>query len=270
MTESQKAQRPAGTGRSGQTEQQAPANNRLVALWRLVGAATRTPDLSRGDVAVLWAILDRIGTDGTAWPGYGRIAKDTGLHRATVARSVVNLVQTGFLHRESGGPGKSNRYRLGVRAHATSSVDATSSTDATGVYAPTRLGVYAPTRPEPASLNLPKEPTQSTRAKTQPKDKAAKRAPDGAEFLTDVDPKIARDYLAIRQAKRLPLTETAADGLRSEARKAGVSLSRALEICCLRGWAGFQASWLDKESVADVPGGGRKQLGGYVPLPGEL
>lgn len=264
MTESQKAQRPAGTGRSGQTEQQAPANNRLVALWRLVGAATRTPDLSRGDVAVLWAILDRIGTDGTAWPGYGRIAKDTGLHRATVARSVVNLVQTGFLHRESGGPGKSNRYRLGVRAHAPSSVDATSSTDATGVYAPTRLGVYAPTRPEPASLNLPKEPTQSTRAKRQPEvDVPAWLPADAWQAWKDHRKQVGRKFT--EQAQKLAIRKL--DDLKAE----GHDPRKLIELAIESGWSSFnprestkamQAGRIERDDrdEAEIDAENRRQL----------
>lgn len=135
-------------------------DNGLLARWRSLGAAVSDPELSRGDAAVLWHIADRIGADGKAWPGYGRIAKDAGLHRSTVARSIVRLVKGGYLIRVSGGPGLSNRYRLGSRSAATSRADATSRKDATGVVAATRLGVVAPTRPEPASLNLLKEPTQ--------------------------------------------------------------------------------------------------------------
>lgn len=148
----------------------------LLARWNLLGAATRDSRLSRGDLAVLHSIAGRIGDDGTAWPGFGRLATDTGLHRSTVERSIDRLEAAGYLARESGGIGRSNRYRLtrSVDATGTSSADATgtgsteatgssgatSSTDATGVVAPTRLGVVAPTRPELEPLNSSREPVQ--------------------------------------------------------------------------------------------------------------
>lgn len=97
----EKRQRPAATGRSVETALHANPEHKLSEFWNLVGAAARQPDFSRGDVAVLWAILQRVGPDGVAWPGYGRIAQDTGLDRSTVTRSVRRLVSSGCLHRES-------------------------------------------------------------------------------------------------------------------------------------------------------------------------
>lgn len=148
------------------TGRQAPLG--IVSFWHLVGAATRRPDLSRGDIAVLWAILDRIGADGTAWPGYGRIAADTGLCRSTVTRCIRKLVASGLLQRDSGGPGRPNRYRPGRRTDAPRCEDEPSCSGASRrkdeprVGAPTRLGVGAPTLPEPAPLNLLQEPARAT------------------------------------------------------------------------------------------------------------
>lgn len=58
------------------------------------------------------------------------------------------------------------------------------------------------------------------------------------------------DYLAIRKAKRAPLTETALSGLKREAEKAGMSLNEALTECCNRNWQGFKADWLDNNARA--------------------
>jgi hypothetical protein len=64
---------------------------------------------------------------------------------------------------------------------------------------------------------------------------------------------LARDFLAIRKAKKAPLTETALAGIEKEAGKAGYTLQKALETCCSRGWQGFEAKWvLDKADVARV------------------
>ena len=54
---------------------------------------------------------------------------------------------------------------------------------------------------------------------------------------------IWNDFLALRNARHAPLTETALNIIRKEAHKAGISLEQALETCCMRGWQGFKAEW---------------------------
>jgi len=58
-----------------------------------------------------------------------------------------------------------------------------------------------------------------------------------------IDSQIASDFLAIRKAKRAPLTTTALDGIKREAAKAVITLEDALRICIERGWQGFKADW---------------------------
>lgn len=133
---------------------------KLLSLWKQLGRATRDARLSRGDIVVLYSIANRLNDSNVAWPGFERLAADTGIHRSTVVRSVERLENSGYLLRESGGIGKANRYRLLGSAEATGSTDATGSADATEGVAPTRLGGVAPTLPESASLNLPIESAQ--------------------------------------------------------------------------------------------------------------
>lgn len=57
------------------------------------------------------------------------------------------------------------------------------------------------------------------------------------------------DFLVLRKAKKLPITETALQGIKREAEKAGLDLNQAITICCERGWGSFKADWL-KEPVA--------------------
>lgn len=59
-----------------------------------------------------------------------------------------------------------------------------------------------------------------------------------------VDEKIWADFMAVRKAKRAPLTETALRGIEREARKANLSLQDVLAMCCERGWQGFKAEWV--------------------------
>lgn len=67
------------------------------------------------------------------------------------------------------------------------------------------------------------------------------------------------DFLAIRKAKRSPLTSTALDRIKSEAGKAGITLQAALETCCARGWQGFNADWLQGTSATATPQSARKK-----------
>lgn len=64
-----------------------------------------------------------------------------------------------------------------------------------------------------------------------------------ADLFPGVDPKVIRDFVAIRKAKKAPITETAVAGIKREADKAGMTLGDALAMCCERGWSGFKADW---------------------------
>lgn len=59
-----------------------------------------------------------------------------------------------------------------------------------------------------------------------------------------VDEQVAKDYLAIRKAKRAPLTLTAMDGLIAEFGKAGITVPAGIQLCTMRGWQGFKAEWM--------------------------
>lgn len=50
-------------------------------------------------------------------------------------------------------------------------------------------------------------------------------------------------YLAVRRAKRAPLTDLAMLANKREAAKAGLSLEEALTFCCEANWQGFNAEW---------------------------
>jgi hypothetical protein len=60
------------------------------------------------------------------------------------------------------------------------------------------------------------------------------------------DVKHVRDWLEVRKAKKAKMTDTALDGLKREAAKAGLTVGQAIQICAERSWQGFNASWLDK------------------------
>ena len=112
----------------------------------------------------------------------------------------------------------------------------------------------APPNQEPITSN--QEPV--TKNKNTPQ---AAKADKSARTVTQeqlvsvhaVDPQVAVDYLAIRKAKRAPLTATAFAKLQAEFDKAGLSVPDGIRLCAERGWQGFEAKWLDgKQSKADL------------------
>lgn len=78
--------------------------------------------------------------------------------------------------------------------------------------------------------------------------KKPKRSPDvELSCFVGIDEQIVSDFKAIRKAKGLPITKTAMDGILAEAAKASMDLETVLRTCCIKGWAGFSASWLTKD-----------------------
>ena len=69
-----------------------------------------------------------------------------------------------------------------------------------------------------------------------------------------VDRQHADDWLAVRKAKGTPLTHTAWDQTVAEAQKAGVSSAEAVRIAAANGWAGFRASWLQRQDAPPQTG----------------
>lgn len=92
----------------------APSESSLLARWQLAKAASTDSRLSRSNVAVLFAVLDCLnGSTGQAWPGKKAIAAAARVHESTAKASIRRLVAFGYLIRESGSRGYSNRYRIG-------------------------------------------------------------------------------------------------------------------------------------------------------------
>jgi len=64
------------------------------------------------------------------------------------------------------------------------------------------------------------------------------QAPEGVTIQT------WQDFQKLRKTQKAPLTQSALDGIKSEATKAGWSLDDAMRECCARGWRGFKAKWV--------------------------
>ena len=84
-----------------------------------------------------------------------------------------------------------------------------------------------------------------TETETETETKREKKATVVAHPLT-VDQQVWSDWLQIRKAKKLPMTETAWSQIQNEFRKSNLSDQQGVEYCCLSNWASFKTAWYEK------------------------
>lgn len=94
-----------------------------------------------------------------------------------------------------------------------------------------------PTNHEPITINH------------EPEEKSTRKRAHSPSRPGDIPESVWQDFLEIRKAKRAPLTDTAMDGIRREAQKAGVTMEQAIAACCEFGWQGFNAGWYADRQV---------------------
>jgi uncharacterized protein YdaU (DUF1376 family) len=97
-----------------------------------------------------------------------------------------------------------------------------------------------PPNQEPRTKNHKPITSNQVKGKTV---SAAPPLPDG------VDEQVWVDWLALRKAKKAPVTDTVLKGAMTEAEKAGMTLNNFLLIWCQRGSQGLQAEWLKPASL---------------------
>lgn len=70
--------------------------------------------------------------------------------------------------------------------------------------------------------------------------------------LTDAgcSEQLAKDFIEHRKTKKSAITDTALKLISSQAEKAGIEFSKAVEICIARNWVSFNASWKWQDETA--------------------
>lgn len=90
--------------------------------------------------------------------------------------------------------------------------------------------------------------SSSLRSEEQP---APKRQPvSKVSKPVDVTEEVWQSFQTIRKTKKAAITDLAVLGIRREAVKAGLTLEQAMTTCCERGWAGFKAEWVERDTPA--------------------
>jgi len=90
--------------------------------------------------------------------------------------------------------------------------------------------------PTPSSSSSPSSTSSTKKIKTE------------AIRPLNVSQSVWDDFIVIRNKVKKPFTETALKIIQRESQKAGLTLEQALETCCARGWQGFEATWVQKDS----------------------
>lgn len=105
------------------------------------------------------------------------------------------------------------------------------------------------TQSEPSGVPNPNPEETNSKANRKPITKNQEKNTPQAAMFPEVSEKVVADFLTLRRALRAPITELAVEGIKREAKKAGLSLEQALTMCVERSWRGFKAEWVkDKPS----------------------
>ena len=222
----------------------------------------------------------RKNTD-TVWPTRETLSARCGYAPSVISRVTAQLAELGWLVKDgAGGRGHSTRYQLTVPEHletvtnpVTVETPETVTKPETVTTAETVTGQETVTDPETVTESVDKRlpnrslngdrtghPSKENRSRTDQEQKniRASKPRSPVPVVDDVDPDTYRDFLAVRNAKRAPLTATALAGLRREAAKAGMSLQDAMAMCCERGWVSLRSAWPEvQRAVSALPRGGQ-------------
>ena len=195
---------------------------------------------------VLLALADCANDQGECYPSIPHLVSKCSLAERTVQESIAQLEAQGMIRREFR-TGRATVYWVTPNAEQPPQQAHPRSRRTPAPHAPTPA-VAAPPPPQQA------HPTPAAGAPRTIKEPSKEPSPKRqAPAVADVSASVFADWLALRKAKRAPVTETALAGIRREAEKAGMTMQAALETCCQRGWTGFKAEWVADQRQAQTP-----------------
>ncbi|WP_102945288.1 helix-turn-helix domain-containing protein [Stenotrophomonas sp. VV52] len=196
--------------------------------------------------AVLISLADNASDQGVCWPSITTISERTCFSERAVQNAIKWLEAAGILTADRSN-GRHTSYRITPAAYAPPQ----EMHPAAGASVPPQEMPKPPQEMRLPPQEVPsnrKEPSRTVRSNRQ-----GSAAQVAAELLPGLPENLVADFLAVRKAKKLPLTETAVAGLQREAAKAGMSLESAVRLCCERGWASLRADWIRDQPTAAAP-----------------
>lgn len=70
----------------------------------------------------------------------------------------------------------------------------------------------------------------------------------GVQKPDEVSDQVWDDFCKLRATKKAPITQSALDGIATQAAQIRWTLEAALKECCTRGWTGFKGEWVNKST----------------------
>lgn len=212
--------------------------------------------------AVLVSLADNANDHGECWPSVARICERTCFSERAVHRAIAWLEEHKVIQTDRAN-GRSTRFVITPEAFQPPQMrhPRISGTPANAAPPPPQMRQEPPQMRHPTPANAAprtvREPSRTVRGNR-------KAEASGVERPDDVNVQTWADWLALRRAKRAPVTLTVVNAAKAEAAKAGMSLNRFLEIWCARGSQGLQADWL-KPNEREMPANGRAAPSGNSP-----
>ena len=183
--------------------------------------------------AVLISLADNANDHGECWPSLATISMRTCFSERAVQNAIRWLELAGAVVADRSN-GRHTRY------HVTPA----------GYSPPQEMHPAAGAAPPPQEVRqppqeIPKPPQQVPSNRKEPSRtvKSNRKDERARTMLAELPDGLAADFLAVRKAKRAPLTDTAFAGIEREAFAAGVSLETAIRTCVENNWIGFKADW---------------------------
>lgn len=202
--------------------------------------------------AVLMAMADYSDEQGRCWPAITTLCEYTCFSRRAVIDAIAWLEANGAVVADRSN-GRHTSYVVTPDRYAKPvqlphrCISRTGAAPAQTSAAPALDPCSSRTGPVQQAHSNHQEPSRTIKASTKAR-ATAPACPEG------VEPQTWADWLALRRAKKAPVTETVLKAARSEAAKAGVTLDRFIEIWCARGSQGLEASWLKPHERAGPRG----------------
>lgn len=220
-----------------------------------ITAACRKLQMPPTAKAVLMAMADYADDAGMSWPSIAGLCEYTCFGKTAVIEAIKHLESLGVVVAD-----RTNRYRTTYivrpshfpKSELVREADkfgGRTSSDDGGLVRLAENEVRETEIEDRQADTNHQEPSRTISKATTKKRASAPDplCPDG------VDPQTWADWLTLRKAKRAPVTETVLRDARREASKAGLTLTRFLEIWCSRGSQGLQAEWLKPHERAGPP-----------------
>ncbi|MDW3682959.1 helix-turn-helix domain-containing protein [Cupriavidus sp. CV2] len=225
-----------------------------------------------GEMLLALALADHAHDDGThIWPSVKQLSAKTRQSERTIQYQLRNMESAGWLllcNAGNGGRNQHREYRINpdwLNGANFADLEKGAIHDVKGATDDAKGAIHdgkgcKPLHPH-ITTNNHQESSGTSKGRAQRDDTEEPSVLTAKHLIAEgVDKQVAKDWLTLRKAKRLPLTPTAWDAVKGEAAKVGLTPGQAVAFAVAANWAGFTAKWWER---AEKPvNGGAPAVGG--------